>query len=492
MERALEKARKAVAECNVKSESSYLRAVKAMLSAVASCREYIKENAQSDRGCAQRITRELDEILEAMPGGSTYKDDKTSAHTRRLAEARLEVIEKDLSGKLKMLQQEKTKAIHQWVQDHPILKVLKKLSAEQASKGAYALLFEELEASPVLVTQSSKDGRIFTRFKMQEFRDDAKVYNTFHKTSLVGAAVILDKALLQVIGAVPAPENEGDQLKHLLAISNQAAGAPVKDFLENNRCLKELQILASRHKMPKQSYILLFQKHPNADDDPELVLRISGDGKTITRFWPNEFADKYKLYDNFRDKPPIRGAAVISQNELIHAFGLLPKVSDGQTQLQVILALSRKVMEMPMLEFLAANDVLSGLHELVVGQAAPREAAVLLFTMAQNGILEVLPWQSGKSRQSYWPSSEFMAARLVHEQFSKLPKVVGASVLSSVPAGTRQAALAVRSKDGDGDGRRRGSPVTDKPVVLVAFGRTPLKAGHLASSETLRRLGIVL
>ena len=64
MEKALEKLEKLIAGYSPGHEDGNLRQLRTLLAAVVGCLKYIKDHAQIDRGCAQRMVRELNELLE--------------------------------------------------------------------------------------------------------------------------------------------------------------------------------------------------------------------------------------------------------------------------------------------------------------------------------------------------------------------------------------------------------------------------------------------
>ncbi len=493
MEKLLDKARKAVVGCTPKSDSSYARAVKALLAVVVEFRQYIKTNAQSDRGCAQRLVRELDELLSGLPSARQIALDKSTAHTRRLAESYLEAVEQHLVARSGELQEAKSQEVPEWVAKQPVLSEVKRITSGHLPKGAYVLLFcRGEEKSLELVTQTAQDGRVFTRFRPLELKDDAKLHHAFkNERKIIGAAVIAAQELLVVAGTVPAPEEGQEQLQCLLHLSNQAASTPVREFLEQNPVLKELHRLASRHKLPKQSYILLYQLNAESSE-LILVSKAAADNRTVTRFWPNEFSDKYKLFDSFREKPPLAGAAVIQHGKLLNTVGELPPPADGQTQVQVLLEGSSKALEQPLIDFIAGHVVLKALYDLARSESHPRDAFVILFAQKEGGTLEVVS-TADNTRQVRIPLLDFVLAKSVYERFSKHSGISGASVICEDESQSRnsgaQGSANKRDADSDARKRQRFAPAS-KPVVVAAFGRTPLKAGHLATSETCRRLGI--
>jgi hypothetical protein len=503
MEKALEKARKAVLDYSSKPSEGELDAVRALLAAVISGRKYVRANAQSDPGCGERLARSLDDLLDQLPGSRKLADNKKSLphlYKARMAAAHLERIQAHLSCMLQTLEDKLARRIQNWAEANPVLHDLARVTAEPLPKDAYVLIFQQTEGQDTgLVTRSARDGRVFTRFHPQDLSDNMKLYKLFAgQPPVTGAALMTGAELLLVIGNVPGPGDPGERHRHLLSLSSEAVGKPVRDFLAERTALRELHLVCSKRNPPKHSYVLLFQDRSGDDPgtEPELVVRSSGEGRVITRFRPGEFADKRKLFDTFRDGPAVVGAAVIKEDELLHAFGRLPAPAEGQTQMQALLKTTRKALEQPAFDFLSANAVLKNLHDLANGGSLKREAEVILFTDAGGGRVTVLkPAHEGRPPRSKTPLYEFKSARTVQERFASQPQIVGGSVIGATqtparkpigPAGTRQ-----RGDQPIAAHRRSRSPEA-RPVVLASFGKTPLKAGILATDEILRRLGIEL
>jgi hypothetical protein len=666
MEQELEQVKTAVAGYSPSEEGNHQKTLRDLLAAVTACREYVKENSQTDRGCAQRMVRELEEILSSFPGFARLASDKKALnrlHTKQLAEEHMQLIEDHFSELVKNEEKSENKQIHKWVKDHPVLGELKKNIKKASPKGAYVLLFrEEGDGALQLITHTTNDGRVFTRIRPHEFRDDIKLHQTYLNEPIVGAALIVEKDLLAVIGKVPQPdeskEDEAEQkqaqLQKLLSVSSKAAGKPALEFIQINDVLKELHEMSRRRRFPKDSYVLLFQKQGDvadvqsaltsadanvsadveasldsnesgdsaneniadsdaatesevtaesvnedvsnepieadatenieelasedaasdesaeiseesteieaaADDaedsdaeeadleseeaidsvttfesadssddaqeiaaeessiakrtyasDLEIVVKKSNDGKVISRFWPVDFAIRHKLFDAFRDKPSVVGAAIIKHTELVQTLGVVPQPAEGQTDLAAFMSISRTAVEKPFAEFVADNPVLKGLHEFATGEQGNKESHVILFTQAEGSKLEILSLQRDRGKPiARIPIGDFKNAKILHERFAG-KQVVGASVISGgVMAPTRfndrhSAPPYKRGQDGPGnkrpdgpsnkrpgDGQRGRTQVVDaRPVVLAAFGKTPLRQSLLATPENLQRFGI--
>ncbi|MBX9725163.1 MAG: hypothetical protein K2X81_27415, partial [Candidatus Obscuribacterales bacterium] len=119
------------------------------------------------------------------------------------------------------------------------------------------------------------------------------------------------------------------------------------------------------------------------DDDAavkcELVSKRTDDGRIITRFRTFDFSDARNLYENFKTRPQIVGAAVIKERDLLKVMGTVPQV-EGRRQLDVLLDCSRQALEKPALDFISADVVLNGLYELANGEYRQKEYEVVLFT----------------------------------------------------------------------------------------------------------------
>ena len=588
--------------------------MRALLAAMSHCRKYIDEHSQDDKGCAQRIVRDLHDVLAELPTFRPMVGDKSSVnklHTRKLAEGQLGLIHQHIKQLVKEHDQEKTKAVQDSVAAHPVFGQLKASLTKQLPKTAYILLFRQGEnGEPELITHKSEDGRVFTRMRPQEFRDDLHLHKTYNKATIVGAAVIAEKELVAVIGQVPPPTETKDQLRALLSVSSEAAGRPARQFVESNEVLNALHDLARTRKMPKESYVLLFEAAednlaagaedsvaaggspldeqddsgveaqeplaesglppaatdeetqeplaesglpPAATDDVEaqeplaesglppaatdeetqeplpdsglppaavgdvpplkIVIKQGQDGKVLSRFWPSDFAIRHKLFENFRDKPPVLGAAVIREKELLHVIGNVPQPSDNQSPIDALLQASWQAVEQPYVDFVSQHEVLKGLYELSTGEFRTRDVTVILFVQGESGKLEILQHGRDRQRTARVPLGQFQNAKALFDRFAKRP-LVGASVLSE---DTREKDQHGRfgKRDGqrnrddrkrddrrdrddrDGQNKNRDSDKRNdrhspsrKPVVLAAFGRTPLKVNILATPDTFRRLGL--
>src|SRR5579875_1919161 len=478
------------------------RAIKIMntIDAIMDKRLDRARKAADEPGSAEEFAREADRLFDELSAPRKLPDGRKvlpHMHRARQVPAHLEKMEEQLQSFARELEAAEFKRILGWVERQPVLGELARVVKEPLPKEAYLLLFRAGEGNaPALVTAESGEGRVFTRFHPEELSDEVRLYKKFHgQPPIVGAALIAEKELLLVLGLVPEAGVGQQQLEALLSLSRGAAGRPAKDFLEQNPVLKELHELAHRRKIPKQAFVLLFHGAGQGACVPELEMlsKTSSEGKIITRFWPVEFSDKQKLMDAFRSRPPIAGAAVIHESELLHVFGLVPQPAEGESQLQVLLSRSSEMRQRPSLDFLDAREVLKGLHEYARNASPDRQAYVLLFKQAAGGRLEMMSLKSARAQSRVQiPLAMFRAARDIHERFSSEPEVVGASVVSAEqrpakprPAGRTQEDTAVRPP-------RRGQAAPVRSVVLASFGKTPLKTGHLATKETLQRLGIEL
>jgi hypothetical protein len=640
MQETLEIVKKAVAEYDPDRKGKHPKAARTLLSAIVSCRRYIEQNAQRDQESAQRMARELEELLANSPNFRAITADKKvedQLHDRKLEE-QLDLIQDHLKSIVKEQQEAEAVVSRDWVKAHPVFSELKQWIDNPLPKSAYILLFrQKADNSLELITQSSQDGRIFTRLRPHEFGNDSKLHRIYRgKLKIVGAAVLAEKELLTIIGNVPPPEPNKDQMQTLLALSSKAASRPASDFMELNAVLKELNELSHKRKLPKDAYILLFRvgtaeegapgqqnldeldangeqgsAEPDVNDeqssaeldgnsedasaeldandeqgfaeldandeqsstepdgnskeasaeldsnselasaeldsnneqgsaepdgsikegsaesqesseldtnaaessseskpdlvatanedtdmgDPELVTRKSSDGRIITRFWPSDFVVKHKVFDTFRGKPAIVGAAVIKHSELCQTIGRLPQPEGGKTQLEALLRMSRNAVERPVLDYLDENEVLKSLHEL--SNTLPRkDGEVVLFNLSDQGRLEIMTMfnSAGQSRTKI-PLTEFQAPKAVHDRFAGRQKVVGASVIGEEQSfrnrPTQPGGKGTPDRSPDRSNRRDSAPET-RPVVFAAFGRTPLKINLMCTPETLKRLGINL
>lgn len=282
MQEILERVRKAVVNFDQQQPGSHMKTMKALLSAMSACRKYIDEQSQTDRGVAQRLARELDEILVALPDFRQFAGDKAAMnarHTKKLAEEHLDEIEKYLKGVVDQERVEKKNELREWVNAHPVFGELRKKCSGKLPKTAYVLLFRAMPGDSLeLVLRSANEKQVLTRFRPHEFLDDARVQKAFGRgRPVVGAAVIAERQLVGIIGVVPPPSEKQDQLQVLLAVSKQAAGKPAVDFIQRNEVLRELHQLCRRRKVPKDAYILLFSEDMEA---PSLQASEANGGQT--------------------------------------------------------------------------------------------------------------------------------------------------------------------------------------------------------------------
>lgn len=244
-----------------------------------------------------------------------------------------------------------------------------------------------------------------------------------------------------------------------------------------------------------------------------LIIRQSEDGRVITRFRFFDFSDSRKLFEQFKGKAPVVGAAVIRGREVVHAIGMLPTAKDNQSQVDALLDQSRKAMEGPALSFITDNEVLVKLQELNASSPRDSNLEVVLFVTGQ-GRPEILSLtdQRGFSR-SQFPLSDFRNPKFVFDRLHGQSQVIGASVISQPPSQDR-GGPGGRGRDDRGRGRDdrsqdrggkgggsggpgfRGGPQRGNsrptPVVVHAIGQTPLKQNILLTPETLKRMNISL
>ena len=403
MEKTLEQVKIAVAALDKKGKNN-LKPTRTLLLAIGACQKFIKENSQTDRGCAQRMVRELDELLNGLPiveAVTTDKDALSRLHTKRLAEEHLELLHKHLSEIVRVLENDKQLSIHQWANEHPVFAELKQLSLQRLGTEAYVLLFcQKKDDTLEIVTKSNRTGQIFTRFGLLDFCNAIKLRKTFsNKPPVVGAAVIKAQELITVIGKVPQPIDNESELQVLLYLSKQAINKPAEQYLGANSVLQKLHELSTSHQIPKDAYILLFAEDTKSTDtqDLELVCRTKSIDKITTRFFAVDFAVKRKLFAAFSTQPTVVGAAIIKHNKLALAIGQIPSAAEGQSELDVLLAQSRASVEKPYLDFVENNAIFSGLRKLA-NTNTQRDAEVIFFTCSDNGNLEVVSPQPNTNK----------------------------------------------------------------------------------------------
>ncbi len=499
MDKILARVEKVVAAYNPRRAGGRLKTARVLQAALGDCRKHIRENLESDRGCAQRVSRTLDELLAALPEFQHFCGDKqamNARHTRRQAEEHLDEIEDLLKRIISEEDSAKRETVAQWVNTHPVFGELRKLISGSLPKETYVLLFCRVSGGDLqLLSRSGEDGFVYTRFRLNDFANDLKLHKMYHgKAPVSGAALIAHKELVAVIGAVPPPQEDMDQLKILLSLSRDVAGRPAAEFIESSEILKVLHERSSRRALGKDAHVLLFQDSGNPDKpQPEIVTRICRDGKPASRFFAPDFAVKHNLFETFRQRSPVVGAAIICQGKLADVLGRVPQADAGGSQLDVLIQCSRGVMARPALDFLLDNEILKALHDMSNQEPLARDAQVILFIRTEGSSLSTLKFKTsdgtGRSRTAL---SNFQSVRAVHEQFSQLPPVVGASVIGEGKAPKKQVPALDSEKGKPGAGRQRQPAPAVKPVVIAAFGKTPLKVNLLATEETFRRLGIEL
>jgi hypothetical protein len=263
MEQILERVQKVVTEYNPQKPGSRAKSIRSLLAAVIAVRKYIDERSEEDRGCAQRLTRELDDVLCELPDFKELSDKQAQAsrHTKRLAEEHLDEIETYLKKIVAEDEAGKKKQTFEWVNTHPIFGELKRAAASKSlPKRAYILLFKKAHEDKLeLLTRKTPENAVISRFRPHEFTDEMRVSKAYQRQPIVGAAVINEQELITVLGEVPQPRENQTQLQALLALSKEAVGRPAQQFIESNPVLKQLFDMARRRKMPKDAYVLLFQ-----------------------------------------------------------------------------------------------------------------------------------------------------------------------------------------------------------------------------------------
>jgi hypothetical protein len=570
MQEVVERLRAVVAAFDPKRKDLQIERIEQLSQAIADCRRWAEENEKTDHGCSQRLAREVDEVLSELPTFRHLgnKQDMAARHTRKLAEDHLADIQKQLDELIESDKKAKARDLREWVNHHPVFGKLRKSCIKKGlPKDSFVLLFEKTADGELeLMPRSVEENQVLTRFRPVTFIDDSRVHSMFeNKKQIVGAALIGDNKLIDVVGEVPPPTDNRDQLHILLFHSNEVASGPAKQFVEANNVLNQLHSLARSKQIPKDAYVLLFRMAPDAvaenngaeeqeereepqvaeeapveetpvaeeapveeapvgaaeeapaeetpvaeeapaeeapvaeeapaEDAPiaeqapaeeateeapqtepqpepeaepapqqqnvplEIVDKTTADGKVITRFWSNDFVRKHHLFDMFRDAPPVVGAAVIREKELLHAIGLLPQPRGKQPQLEAVLQASNKAVQRPAFEWVAANEVLNALNQLANGPAAQKPGYVLLFSRTATSPYSLVSGKFGPRM----PLEEFKSARILHQRFSNQDAITGAAVIEE-----------------------GGS----KPFVSAAYGRTPLKQSMLAVPENFTRLGL--
>ena len=244
------------------------------------------------------------------------------------------------------------------------------------------------------------------------------------------------------------------------------------------------------------------------ETDLEIVTRETDDGKVLSRFWASDFMIRHKLFEQFKTKKPIVGAAVIEQKKsqgraqsrprLVKTIGVVPLPAEGKDQLSALLRVSSSAVQKPFAEFVEQHDVLKHLHDLAKGDMAAKDPDVIIFVMGEAGRLEVMPFAEGSGHpRSRTSLVNFAGLKDVYDQFHGKAEIVGASVITK----SRKEKERPRGgpyRKGQSEGGKKQSAVEtrrpveteERPVVLAAFGRTPLRANLIATPEILTRLGI--
>lgn len=236
----------------------------------------------------------------------------------------------------------------------------------------------------------------------------------------------------------------------------------------------------------------------------ELVSKKAEDGRIITRYRSFDFIDSRSLFETYRNRRPIVGAAIVRERELIKIIGVVPK-EDGRSQVDTLLYHSRQALEKPSLDFIASNEVLLSIHEHSIGEFKQRECTVVLFT-EDDGKPTLLPLQNKMGRaQTKTPIFEFRSPKFVHDRFKEEKQIIGASIIGEAAGASSHQANRPNQNQRDkgrSDNRDRDKDRNDRDsfrsrnappknlVVLAAFGRTPLKQNILLSPEILKRLGV--
>jgi hypothetical protein len=202
------------------------------------------------------------------------------------------------------------------------------------------------------------------------------------------------------------------------------------------------------------------------------------------------------LFDMFRGQPPIVGTAIMRRTGLFHGLGQLPQAGEARNQTDAVLKASSTAVEKPAVAFLEANDVLKQVHDFANGaQPQGKDAYVVLFSQTDGGSLQLLRHHS----EARIPIGEFKFVKQIHDNFAN-SQVVGASIIVEPRASRDKERERFRSPERKSPDRpfdrkqsgerpkfsERGS--AEKPYVIAAFGRTPLKANILATEENFRRL----
>jgi hypothetical protein len=395
-----------------------------------------------------------------------------------------------------------------FVESNPVLNELFQLcKSRSVHKDAYILLFQEAQSE----TGSPEDASAGAQRAADELTEE--------KTAAPAPVENLES---EAASTDEAPAGDAAQESILLESQTGGSGEPQElpeqssvagDAPEEEPLLRDLPESQTTGEEP-------------ADIKLELVSKKTEDGRIITRYRSFDFSDLRSLYETFKTRPPVVGAAVIREKELIKVIGTVPP-PEGSRQLDVLLGVSRRALEKPALEFIQSHPVLNGLFELSCGEYRQKEYGVVLFTETE-GRPEVMPLPDRRGSLMFRiPLSEFRIPKVLHERFKSEKLPVGASIISEIsppaPSGRDAYRRSGRDRDRDhgsdskgdrgskddrggkddrgfrGDrggkddrGFRGRTAAARPPIVLNAFGRTPLKQNVLLSVEILKRLGVDL
>ncbi|MBX9668074.1 MAG: hypothetical protein K2X93_10665 [Candidatus Obscuribacterales bacterium] len=275
MDNVLAKTRQAVSRYKSREKSDSLNATKSVWAAVRFLRKQVLELEREQPGVTVRTAHELSDVLAKLPMFRHLRNEKEaieSIQDKDQAGEHILKLEGQLKNMVKELENSKIDEIKGWVEGHPVLGALTKTLTRKMPESTYVFLFRPTKNENVeLVTSRAPDGRVFTRFRPREFFDVKKLYRLYHHRPPVGAAVVVDNKLQDVIGNVPqAPEGE-NQLHIISAMSKDAANQPAKVFLASNPVLQSLYGMAKERKVDKGAYILLFvDAHEDVDFTDEL------------------------------------------------------------------------------------------------------------------------------------------------------------------------------------------------------------------------------
>ncbi len=275
MDNVLAKTRQAVSRYKSREKSDSLNATKSVWAAVRFLRKQVIELEREQPGVTVRTAHELSDVLAKLPMFRHLRNEKEaieSIQDKDQAGEHILKLEGQLKNMVKELENSKIDEIKGWVEGHPVLGALTKTLTRKMPESTYVFLFRPTKHENVeLVTSRAPDGRVFTRFRPREFFDVKKLYRLYHHRPPVGAAVVVDNKLQDVIGNVPqAPEGE-NQLHVISAMSKDAANQPAKVFLASNPVLQALYGMAKERKVDKGAYILLFvDAHEDAEFTDEL------------------------------------------------------------------------------------------------------------------------------------------------------------------------------------------------------------------------------